>query len=186
MHEYIMSTKAERISQAMRYYSESTNKKMNWHLLSMAVGKSASAPTNWKKNRVSDDVLKKIADHLGVNYLWLLTNTGTIIDAPPVFAKFLFCEVDTLELQKIGELFLTWQIIYNQSGQLQQKVVILTEKNRAKPNLKVQEEIIQYQKELLASQEKSQRIYMRIMDMIERLTNHLNSDQIQALLKNSI
>ena len=92
----------------------------------------------------------------------------------------------TLELQKIGELFLTWQIIYNQSGQLQQKVVILTEKNRAKPNLKVQEEIIQYQKELLASQEKSQRIYMRIMDMIERLTNHLNSDQIQALLKNSI
>ena len=77
----------------------------------MAVGKSASAPTNWKKNRVSDDVLKKIADHLGVNYLWLLTNTGTIIDAPPVFAKFLFGEVDTLDVSSnlLSDSFMKYQ-----------------------------------------------------------------------------
>lgn len=159
---------------------------MNWHLLSMAVGKSASAPTNWKKNSVSDDVLNKISVHLGVNYLWLLTNTGTMVDTPALLTKYMFGEVNTLELQKIGELFLTWQIIYNQSGQLQQKVVSLTEKSRTKPDLNDQEEIIQYQNELLVSQEKSQRIYMRIMDKIEKQTKDLSSDQIQALLKNSI
>lgn len=77
-----LSPLGERLEQARLHFQETHKQKLSWSKLSLKVGKTVSAPSNWKKGKISNDLLKDLAVVLGVNFNWLLDGSGLMLSEP--------------------------------------------------------------------------------------------------------
>lgn len=78
----ILSPIGERLEEARLHFEATNKQKLSWSKLSLKVGKTASAPTNWKKGKISNEVLKDLAVVLQVNFNWLLDGSGSMLLEP--------------------------------------------------------------------------------------------------------
>ncbi|MCP0918013.1 hypothetical protein MUB04_15855 [Acinetobacter indicus] len=160
-HQIPESTKASRIKQALEYYKQSTGEKISWSCLAKALNMSVSAPTNWKRNKVSNETLKGIANYLGVSYLWLLTNTGSMLTLNTSKDQSLEAKDPHHSLiSSVGQLFVQWLKTNNESVELQRNVLQLTEQLKLKPDMDTQAQIIKLQSQAIQSQHKAQNLYL--------------------------
>lgn len=160
-HKIPESTKASRIEQALEYYKQSTGEKLTWNGLAKALNMSVSAPSNWKHNKVSEETLKEIANYLGVSYLWLLTNTGSMLTVNTSTDQSLEAKDQDLSLMSsVGQLFIQWLKTNNESAELQRKALQLTEQLKLNPDMDTQAQIIKLQSQAIQSQKKAQNLYL--------------------------
>lgn len=121
----ILSPIGERLEEA-RLHFEATNKQsLSWNKLSSKIGKTASAPTNWKKGKISNEVLKELAVALQVNFNWLLDGSGSM-QLEPKSVVF-----DTQLATNIGQTY----IQYIQTQKKSQVLVKKLNDLMAKPSL---------------------------------------------------
>lgn len=78
-------TTVTRIEEALEYFSKTTGHKTTWSKLTQMVGKSIGASHNWKKGKIANNTLKDIANVLNVNFIWLLTGEGDMVDKQTTF-----------------------------------------------------------------------------------------------------
>jgi SOS-response transcriptional repressor LexA/transcriptional regulator with XRE-family HTH domain len=69
-----------RIEKAKEYKAAKDGQKLSWSGLAQAIGLTATAPNNWKKGKISKENLEKIAEYTGVDFAWLVTGEGDMLD----------------------------------------------------------------------------------------------------------
>ncbi len=70
---------ALRIEKAKDYKASKLGHKISWSALAQEIGLTATAPTNWKKGKISRENLEKIAEYTGVDFTWLVTGDGEML-----------------------------------------------------------------------------------------------------------
>lgn len=166
-----VSTKADRIEEAMQYVHKATGTKVTWHSLTVALKKTPSASNRWKKNKISEETLKSIADYLNVSFVWLLTNNGSMLSVDHNSdgvntnddiqdAHFASSSI----LRSIGSTYVKWLEITESNIALNKQIQRLTEQLQALPSIETQAKIIDLQKIALGNQLKAQQLYVKLFD----------------------
>ena len=157
---------ASRIEEALKHYKKVTGSRLTWSDLASQLGNSSSAPTGWKKDKIANETVEKIAEILGVNYYWLLTGNGAMNHPEMENAG------DIYDYSEVGKLYVSWYKLNNQATEIQEEILKAIPKPYDKflPDTSAHEHLVELQKKAIMIQTQSISVYAELLEKVKILS----------------
>lgn len=151
-----------RIQQGIECFQKRNDSKMSWNVLAAQLGVSPSAPTNWKKGKISNERLKEVAKVLNISFMWVLFGEGNMQTS----SELLVSEKETLD---IGSAYVNFIHCERNNLELLKELNDLMEKNRKEYTSEGFQNIQHLQKNLLESNQKLESCHQILKKMTENI-----------------